>query len=162
MLSSVFLFLNIGGGEMILIVLAALMLFGGEKLPELARGLGKGIRDFKDASDDVKREINNQINNYESKKPETKQIADSEPVAEEPLEETARNYNYEPVAGTISAYNSHAATDAIEDAPELGNPEAPETYNNAEEKPVATDTHTSTIDLTKNHGAEETKREEHN
>jgi sec-independent protein translocase protein TatA len=64
MLSSVFLFLNIGSGEMILIVFAALMLFGGEKLPELARGLGKGIRDFKDASEDVKREINNQINNF--------------------------------------------------------------------------------------------------
>ncbi|WPU93510.1 twin-arginine translocase TatA/TatE family subunit [Mucilaginibacter sabulilitoris] len=72
MLSSVFLFLNIGTSEMVLILFAALMLFGGDKLPELARGLGKGIRDFKDASDDVKREINNQINNYEEKKTETK------------------------------------------------------------------------------------------
>ncbi|WP_431199737.1 twin-arginine translocase TatA/TatE family subunit [Mucilaginibacter sp. P25] len=67
MLSSVLLFLNIGTGEMVLILFAALMLFGGEKLPGLARSLGKGIRDFKDASEDVKREINNQINNYEEK-----------------------------------------------------------------------------------------------
>jgi len=37
-------------------------LFGGEKLPELARGLGKGIREFKDASDGVKREIHRNIN----------------------------------------------------------------------------------------------------
>ena len=59
MLSSVLLFLNIGTGEMVLILFAALMLFGGEKLPGLARSLGKGIRDFKDASEDVKREINN-------------------------------------------------------------------------------------------------------
>ena len=41
---------------------AVLLLFGGEKLPELARGLGKGIREFKDASDGVKREIHRNIN----------------------------------------------------------------------------------------------------
>ncbi|SEO79900.1 sec-independent protein translocase protein TatA [Mucilaginibacter gossypiicola] len=72
MLSSVLLFLNIGTGEMVLILFAALMLFGGEKLPGLAKSLGKGIREFKDASEDVKREINNQINNYEDRKPEPK------------------------------------------------------------------------------------------
>lgn len=66
--SSVLLFLNIGSSEMILIVFVALLLFGGEKLPEIARGLGKGIRDFKDASEGVKREIHNQINSYEEKK----------------------------------------------------------------------------------------------
>ena len=75
--SSVFLFLNIGSSEMVLIVFVALLLFGGEKLPEIARGLGKGIRDFKDASDGVKREINNQINNYEDKKEEDKRIEQS-------------------------------------------------------------------------------------
>lgn len=58
-------FLNIGTQEMVLIVLVALFLFGGKKLPELARGLGRGIREFKDASDDIKREISNQINNFE-------------------------------------------------------------------------------------------------
>ena len=56
------LFLNIGAQETILIVFAILLLFGGKKLPELARGLGKGIREFKDASDDVKREIHRNIN----------------------------------------------------------------------------------------------------
>src|ERR1700750_2279879 len=71
MYSSVLLFLNIGGPEMILIVFVALLLFGGEKLPQIARGLGKGIRDFKDASEGVKREINNQINSYEEKRTET-------------------------------------------------------------------------------------------
>ena len=70
MYSSVLLFLNIGGPEMILIVFVALLLFGGEKLPEIARGLGKGIRDFKDASEGVKREITNQINSYEEKRTE--------------------------------------------------------------------------------------------
>ena len=90
MLSTVFLFLNIGSGEMILILFAALMLFGGDKLPGLARGLGKGIRDFKDASEDVKREINNQINNYDEKKTETH-------TTETPLLENTIEHNSEPV-----------------------------------------------------------------
>jgi sec-independent protein translocase protein TatA len=67
MLHPVLLFLNIGTPEMILIVFVALMLFGGDKLPEIAKGLGKGIRDFKDASEGVKRELHNQINNFEEK-----------------------------------------------------------------------------------------------
>ncbi|WP_158825284.1 Sec-independent protein translocase subunit TatA/TatB [Mucilaginibacter lacusdianchii] len=65
--SAVLLFLNIGTPELILILFVALLLFGGNKLPELARGLGKGIRDFKDASEGVKREIHNQINNFDEK-----------------------------------------------------------------------------------------------
>ena len=48
---------NLFGGDMIIILVIALMLFGGEKLPEIARGLGKGLRDFKDASEGIKREI---------------------------------------------------------------------------------------------------------
>lgn len=60
--SSVLLFLNLGTPEVVLILFAALLLFGGEKLPEVARGLGKGIREFKDASDGVKREIHRNIN----------------------------------------------------------------------------------------------------
>src|SRR3954462_15664698 len=87
MLSSVLLFLDIGMQEMVLIMLVILMLFGGDKLPELARGLGKGIRDFKDASEDVKREINNQINNYEEKKTETT-VKDTPLVEENTTEHT--------------------------------------------------------------------------
>ncbi|MBV8388429.1 MAG: twin-arginine translocase TatA/TatE family subunit [Mucilaginibacter sp.] len=84
MYSCVLLFLNIGGPEMILIIFVALLLFGGEKLPEIARGLGKGIRDFKDASEGVKREITNQINNYEERKPEPPAAPVEEPKAELP------------------------------------------------------------------------------
>lgn len=95
---------------MVLILFAALMLFGGNKLPELARGLGKGIRDFKDASEDVKREINNQINNYEEKKPE-------KPAEIETTPEPA--HTYEPVAGTLPAFEGHTATDAPEETTPL-------------------------------------------
>lgn len=55
-------FLNMGSGEIMVILAVALLLFGGKKLPELAKGLGKGIREFKDASEGVKREIHRNIN----------------------------------------------------------------------------------------------------
>lgn len=46
-----------GGSEWILIILAVLILFGGRKIPEFMRGLGRGIREFNDAKTNVKREI---------------------------------------------------------------------------------------------------------
>lgn len=51
-----------GGTEWILIVLAVLILFGGRKIPEFMRGLGKGIREFNDAKNNVKREIEEGMN----------------------------------------------------------------------------------------------------
>lgn len=57
MLKSVFLFEMPGGTEWVLIILAVLVLFGGKKIPEFMRGLGKGIREFNDAKTNVKKEI---------------------------------------------------------------------------------------------------------
>ncbi|MFI5194087.1 MAG: twin-arginine translocase TatA/TatE family subunit [Chitinophagales bacterium] len=48
-----------GGSEWLLIVVALLVLFGGKKIPELMRGLGKGLRDFNDAKNNVKQEFEN-------------------------------------------------------------------------------------------------------
>tara|TARA_Y100001970_G_scaffold291296_1_gene427901 strand:- start:411 stop:656 length:246 start_codon:yes stop_codon:yes gene_type:complete len=48
---------NLGTGELILIFLVILLLFGAKRLPELARGLGKGINEFKDAVETSKKEI---------------------------------------------------------------------------------------------------------
>nr|WP_322622988.1 twin-arginine translocase TatA/TatE family subunit [uncultured Flavobacterium sp.] len=48
---------GIGGGEMFVIILVALMLFGSDKIPEIARTLGKGMRQLKDATNDIKHEI---------------------------------------------------------------------------------------------------------
>ena len=53
---------SIGTTEIILIFLAILLLFGAKRIPEIARGLGKGIREFKDATKDISREINTQVN----------------------------------------------------------------------------------------------------
>ena len=48
---------GLGGGEIVLIFAVILLLFGAKKLPELARGLGKGINEFKKASNDVTEEF---------------------------------------------------------------------------------------------------------
>ena len=48
-----------GGYEWIVILLAVLLLFGGKKIPELMRGLGSGIKEFKDASKEEKDKIEN-------------------------------------------------------------------------------------------------------
>ncbi len=48
---------NLGGSELIIILIIVLLLFGAKRIPDLARGLGKGIREFKDASAGIQREI---------------------------------------------------------------------------------------------------------
>jgi sec-independent protein translocase protein TatA len=48
---------NVGGGEIILVLALVLILFGGKKLPELAKGLGNGIREFKKATSSASEEM---------------------------------------------------------------------------------------------------------
>lgn len=48
---------NIGTGEIIIVALVVLLLFGGKKIPELMRGLGKGVKSFKDGMNDVRKEL---------------------------------------------------------------------------------------------------------
>ena len=50
-----------GGFEIVVVLLIVLLLYGGKKLPELARGLGEGIKEFKKASNDVKEDIKKEI-----------------------------------------------------------------------------------------------------
>lgn len=49
--------MSLGPWEIALIFLVVLLVFGAKRIPEIARGLGKGIREFKDASDDIKKEL---------------------------------------------------------------------------------------------------------
>ncbi len=51
------MYLFISGAEIFVILVIAVMLFGADKLPEIARGLGQGMRQIKDATNDIKREI---------------------------------------------------------------------------------------------------------
>ncbi len=126
MFNMTLLFLDMGGQEIMIIMFAVLLLFGGDKLPELARGLGKGIRDFKDASDGVKREITSQIDSFEakSKKEENTEVANEQPAV---TEYNHDEYRYEDgnfddvhkhtgVANTIPVGQSHiTATDQLEE-----------------------------------------------
>lgn len=56
-----------GGTEWIIIVIAVLILFGGRKIPEFMRGIGRGIREFNDAKSNVKKEIEDGINEKDTK-----------------------------------------------------------------------------------------------
>ncbi len=62
MLQSVLLFFNIGTPELFVIILVIIMFFGSKKIPELARGLGKGIRELKNATSDIQEEIRKSSN----------------------------------------------------------------------------------------------------
>ena len=48
---------NIGTGEILIVALVVLLRFGGKKIPELMRGLGKGVKSFKDGMNDVRKEL---------------------------------------------------------------------------------------------------------
>jgi sec-independent protein translocase protein TatA len=65
--ASIFAILGLGSQEMILIFLALLLLFGAKKIPELARGLGKGIKEFKDATKDVRENIEDGLKETDTK-----------------------------------------------------------------------------------------------
>ena len=61
-----------GGWEIVIIALLILLMFGAKKLPELARGLGQGIREFKGAVDGVKNEIEEADKSFEEEKNQTR------------------------------------------------------------------------------------------
>lgn len=70
---------NLGGGEIFLIALVVLLLFGGKKIPELMKGLGKGVKSFKDGMNDIEEQINAE--------PTKKPAATEAPKAEAPKTE---------------------------------------------------------------------------
>ncbi|WP_078014325.1 twin-arginine translocase TatA/TatE family subunit [Hymenobacter sp. CRA2] len=82
---------DLGGGEILLIMVVILIFFGANKIPELARGLGKGIREFKDASREIRSEIENagqpgyqQPNNYQQPGYQPAPPTPAAPVAYQP------------------------------------------------------------------------------
>jgi sec-independent protein translocase protein TatA len=53
---------GLGGGELMVVLIVALILFGSKKIPEFAKGLGQAMKEFKKASNDVSNEIHNAMN----------------------------------------------------------------------------------------------------
>ncbi len=61
MTASILNLLNFGTGEIIIIVFVILLLFGGKKIPELMKGIGKGVRSFKKGMNEIEDEINKPV-----------------------------------------------------------------------------------------------------
>ncbi len=68
--------MNLGGGEIFIILVVVLIFFGAKRIPELAKGLGKGMREFKDAMNGVENEVRNAANN--TPPPQEKKQLDNE------------------------------------------------------------------------------------
>jgi len=69
--------------EVLMIILAALLLFGPKKLPEIARGLGEGVRKMKQASEDIKKEILNHTEENDALKEIKEDIKEAKKTIEE-------------------------------------------------------------------------------
>jgi sec-independent protein translocase protein TatA len=68
------MFLFIGAPEILVVLLLVVMLFGADKIPEIARGLGKGMRQMKNATNDIKREIQDSADKHDLDLDVTKDI----------------------------------------------------------------------------------------
>lgn len=73
----------VGGWEIILILAVVLILFGAKKLPELAKGLGQGIKEFKKATKEVTEEVTSAMDETPSPPPQ-KRLPSSTPLPEQP------------------------------------------------------------------------------
>lgn len=85
---------GIGGPELLIILLIILLLFGAKKLPELAKGLGKSMREFKKAAQDVQEDFHEAMESVETEKkpaPPPKQILPKEQTVVKKVSETASN-----------------------------------------------------------------------
>ena len=67
-LNGILAFFNFGTGEVIVIVAVILLLFGGKKIPELMRGLGKGVKSFKQGMNEVEDELKKPLEDLDDKK----------------------------------------------------------------------------------------------
>lgn len=95
------LFFNIGGGELVIIVLVVIIFFGSKKIPEIARTLGKGLSEIKNATNDIQQEIKNSVPEITKVKDSLnvqKQVTDF--ITKETTSTTPENNKEEPVEET--------------------------------------------------------------
>ena len=79
----------LGGWEWVIVIVAVLLLFGAKKIPELARGLGTGIKEFKKAT----REVTDEIQNAVDEKPQPKSVSASSQPAQTPAQTISQSSN---------------------------------------------------------------------
>ncbi|WP_317258915.1 twin-arginine translocase TatA/TatE family subunit [Hymenobacter tibetensis] len=116
---------DLGGGEIMLIMVVILIFFGANKIPELARGLGKGIREFKDASREIRSEFENHVEPQQPYQQQFSQnhnqIAPSAPMpqapATEPLPDDAYTQTEPTHTSPGTAYTAPVAHITATDSP---------------------------------------------
>ncbi len=96
----------IGGWEMVLILAVVLVLFGAKKLPELAKGLGTGIKEFKKATRDVQDELTNAMDDNHNQHKYVSQNTSTTPAPAQ----TAQSTSAAPANPTTPAANPTSAT----------------------------------------------------
>lgn len=74
MMNTTLLFINAIGPEMILVFFAILLLFGGKKIPELMRGIGKGIREFNTAKGSLEKELQDGMKEEEQREKDAREL----------------------------------------------------------------------------------------
>jgi len=83
-----FLFLDISGGELLLVIIVIFVVFGPNKIPEIARTLGKGFNEVRNASNQIKNEINKEVGHMKDEmKVDIDIDIDKEPVTKKPTED---------------------------------------------------------------------------
>lgn len=79
-MNTMFALFDLGGGQILLILALILVFFGARRIPELAKGLGQGIKEFKKATREVTDEIHNAGNDNPTPSTQNKQISSAEPA----------------------------------------------------------------------------------
>ena len=138
------LLLFISGGEIFLVFLFALIFFGADRIPELAKGLGKGVREFKKAADDIKKEFANSDLSKDVAKIKQDLTGALEENVSKPVEnmqqdftETFQKHWAEPVEGAVrdvaEGIGSVAATDAAASSGVASSGDSYDTYDGYDE-----------------------------
>ncbi len=76
-MNTCFAILGLSGGELVMVLVAILVLFGANKIPQFAKGLGQGIKEFKKASREVTDEFQSSLDNNPPPPPAPKQVQDT-------------------------------------------------------------------------------------
>jgi sec-independent protein translocase protein TatA len=99
----------IGGWEMVVILAVVLMLFGAKKLPELAKGLGQGIKEFKKATREVTDEVTHAMDEEPPAPPRRLPAANQAPLDSTPVQ---AQVNVQPAAQTVPQSSTPGAAKA--------------------------------------------------
>ena len=103
MLNSIFpplFFLDISFGEIFIIITVIFIIFGPQKIPEIARKVGKGVRQIKKASTEIQREINTEVSKYKTDLDMERMVNESDPPKENTEKEEPKTGNAEIDKGT--------------------------------------------------------------